>query len=81
MSNDPRHLDATIDNLRRASDGVASVLAYITAARDRLATASEGDREAAARDVATCELRMRADAAVLAHHLAAITTPAGAIPT
>ena len=45
------------------------MVAYLTAARDRLAAAPDAEREAAARHLATCELRMRADAVVLAHNL------------
>ena len=56
------------------------VIDYVSAARDRLAAAPEAEREAAARHLAGCELRMRADAAVLAHDFAALATPAEAVP-
>ncbi len=39
MPNDPRHLDATIDNIRAAERGLAGIVAYLTASRDRLAAA------------------------------------------
>ncbi len=50
-------------------------------ARDRLAAAPDAEREAAERHLAMCELRMRADAVVLAHNLAALSIPAGAVQT
>ncbi len=81
MPNDPRHLDAVLDNLRLDARNLAGMVAYLTAARDRLASAPEAEREAAERHLAMCELRMRADAVVLAHNLAALSLPAGAVPT
>ncbi len=81
MPNDPRHLDATLDNLRAAERDLAGIVVYITAARDRLAAAPDAEREAAERHLAMCELRMRADAVVLAHNFAALSIPAGAVPT
>ncbi len=81
MPTDPRHLDATIDNLRIDARNLAGMVAYLTAARDRLAAAPDAEREAAARHLATCELRLRADAVVLAHNFAALSIPAGAVPT
>lgn len=80
MPNDPRHLDATLVNLRAAERDIAGV-AYLTAARDRLASAPDAEREAAVRHLAMCELRMRADAVVLAHNFAALSIPAGVVPT
>ncbi len=81
MPNDPRHFDATLVNLRAAERDLAGIVAYLTAARDRLAAAPDAEREAAERHLAMCELRMRADAVVLAHNLAALSIPAGAVPT
>ena len=81
MPNDPRHFDATLDNIRTAERGLAGMVAYLTAARDRLAAAPDADREAAVRHLAACELRMRADAVILAHNFAALSVPAGAVPT
>jgi len=81
MPNNPRHLDATLDNLRASERDLAGIVAYITAARDRLASAPDAEREAAARHLARCELRMRADAVVMAHNMAALSIPAGAVPT
>jgi len=81
MPNDPRHLDAVLDNLRLDARNLAGIVAYLTAARDRLAAAPDAEREAAERHLANCELRMRADAVVLAHNFAALSLPAGAVPT
>jgi hypothetical protein len=81
MPNDPRHLDATLNNIRAAARDLDGIVAYITKARGRLAAAPEAEREAAERHLANCELRMRADAVVLAHNLAALSLPAGAVPT
>lgn len=81
MPNDPRHLDAVLDNLRLDARNLAGIVAYLTAARDRLAAAPDAEREAAERHLANCELRMRADAVVLAHNFAALSIPAGAVPT
>jgi len=81
MPNDPRHLDATLNNLRIDARNLAGIVAYLTAARDRLAAAPDAEREAAERHLAMCELRMRADAVVMAHNFAAISIPAGVVPT
>jgi len=81
MPNDPRHLDATLDNIRAAERDLAGIVAYLTTARDRLAAAPDAEREAAERHLAACELRMRADAMVMAHNLAAVSIPAGVVPT
>ena len=81
MPNDPRHLDATLNNLRRDARNLDGLVVYLTAARDRLAAAPDAEREAAERHLARCELRMRADAVVLAHNFAALSLPAGAVPT
>ncbi len=81
MPNDPRHLDATLDNLRAAELDLAGIVAYLTAARDRLAAAPDAEREAGERHLAMCELRMRADAVVMAHNFAALSIPAGVVPT
>jgi len=81
MPNDPRHFEATLDNIRAAERDLAGMVAYLTNARDRLAAAPDAEREAAERHLAMCELRMRADAVVLAHNLAALSIPAGAVQT
>ncbi len=81
MPNDPRHLGAVLNNLHIDARNLAGIVAYLTAARDRLAAAPEAEREAAERHLANCELRMRADAVVLAHNMAALSIPAGAVPT
>lgn len=81
MPNDPRHFDAVLNNLRIDARNLAGIVVYLTAARDRLAAAPDAERDAAARHLANCELRMRADAVVLAHNLAALSLPAGAVPT
>ncbi len=81
MTNDPRRLDAVLNNIRRDARNLDGLVAYITAARDRLVTASDAEREAAERHLALCELRMRADAVVLAYNFAALSIPAEAVPT
>jgi len=80
MPNDPRHFEATLDNIRAAERGLAGIVVYLTDARDRLAAAPDAEREAAERHLAMCELRMRADAMVMAHNMAALSIPAGAVP-
>ena len=70
---DLQRLDGTIANLRRAERDVATVVAFLTKVRDRLAAAPD-DAEAR-RAVRMAELRMRGDAFALAQDFTALATP------
>ncbi len=74
---DPRHLDATLVNLRAAAEDAARIVDYLTAARDALTAAPETEREDAARRLTFRELQMRGDARMLSFHFAALAMPSG----
>ncbi len=73
-----READSALANLRQAEAGLGDLIRVLVAARERLSQAGPHDRDAAERHLAACMLQVRMDAAVLAHHLVAIATPAGA---